>query len=57
MGYNSNGWQGQYLAVYPRFRLVAVRQRLPVTFTETENRRYGFFKFSRLVEEMIPSIR
>jgi len=53
-GYNANGWQGQYLAVYPRANLVAVRLRQPLTFTEEENRALGFRDFLDLVERTLP---
>lgn len=53
IGYNANGWQGQYLAVYPKWNLVVVRQRRPIRYDEMENRRFGFFDFFKLCEAMI----
>jgi CubicO group peptidase (beta-lactamase class C family) len=53
IGYNANGWQGQGVAVYPRWKLVVVRQRRPITYTEVENKRYGFWSFFELVERLV----
>ena len=53
IGFNANGWQGQYLAVYPRWNLVVVRLRQPVSFTEEENKRYGFWRFFSLVGGLV----
>lgn len=53
LGYNANGWQGQYLAVYPRWNLVAVRLRRPLDYTEEENHRFGMRDFFDLVEATV----
>lgn len=55
VGFNANGWQGQYLAVYPAWNLVAVRQRRPISFTEEENKRHGMWRFFDLVEQLVPA--
>lgn len=53
LGFKADGWQGQYLAVYPRWNLVVVRQRQPITYTEEENQKYGFENFFNLVQQMM----
>jgi CubicO group peptidase (beta-lactamase class C family) len=57
LGYNTNGWQGQLLAVYPRSGLVVVRLRQPIAFTEEENRRFGFFELFGLAERLLAPSR
>jgi hypothetical protein len=54
LGFNANGWQGQFLAVYPGWKLIVIRQRRPTTYTEAENKRYGFWRFFKLAEQLVP---
>jgi CubicO group peptidase (beta-lactamase class C family) len=50
IGYWGNGWQGEYLVVYPRYGLVAVRMRIPSPHPdEVESQKYGFDTFPKSV--------
>jgi CubicO group peptidase (beta-lactamase class C family) len=55
IGFNANGWQGQYLAVYPMWNLVVVRQRRPITYTEEENKHHGMWSLFKLAEKLVPA--
>jgi hypothetical protein len=47
---NFNGWLGQYLVVYPRSGVVAVRQRRePPDVRDEDNARIGMKSFTELV--------
>jgi CubicO group peptidase (beta-lactamase class C family) len=50
VGYDFNGWLGQYLAVYPHWGVVAVRQRKqPPNVTDDDHKRIGLVDFTKLV--------
>jgi CubicO group peptidase (beta-lactamase class C family) len=53
LGFYADGWLGQVLAVYPAWRLVAVRQHRAIEFTEEENEAYGFRRFLSLTEATV----
>lgn len=56
IGYIANGWQGEYLVVDPRYRLIAVRMRHPSSDPdEKENVRYGFSDFPHLALSLVNS--
>jgi CubicO group peptidase (beta-lactamase class C family) len=55
VGWNFNGWLGQYLVVYPRAGVVAVRQRRePTDVTDEDNAKIGMKSFTSLVRAALP---
>jgi CubicO group peptidase (beta-lactamase class C family) len=55
VGFNFNGWLGQYLVVYPRAGVVAVRQRRePPNVTDEDNKKVGLRTFPDLVRAALP---
>lgn len=53
-GFGANGWLGQYLIVYPKQHLVAVRlHSIEAGNDEGENKKYGFSSFRALVSAMV----
>jgi CubicO group peptidase (beta-lactamase class C family) len=55
VGWNFNGWLGQYLVVYPGAGAVAVRQhREPKNVTDEDNARIGMKDFTDLVRAALP---
>lgn len=55
VGWNFNGWLGQYLVVYPQAGLVAVRQRRePPNVRDEDNDRIGMKRFPELVRAALP---
>lgn len=59
VGFNFNGWLGQYLVVVPEASLVAVRMRPepPGGGDDADNERNGMREFVSLVQAAIPSSR
>jgi CubicO group peptidase (beta-lactamase class C family) len=55
VGWNFNGWLGQYLVVYPSAGVVAVRQRRePKDVTDDDNAQIGMKTFPDLVRAAFP---
>lgn len=53
-GFGGDGWLGQHLVVYPKYRLVAVRLHAQEAGNdEGENQKYGFYSFGRLVGGLV----
>jgi len=53
-GFGGDGWLGQYLVVYPKQRLVAVRlHSVEYGNDERENRKYGFPSFREMVSALV----
>jgi CubicO group peptidase (beta-lactamase class C family)/predicted aspartyl protease len=54
IGFYGNGWLGQYVVVYPKWNLVAVRMHRPIEGNDdVENKKYGFDRFMSLVEQAV----
>ncbi len=55
IGWNFNGWLGQYLVVYPQAGVVAVRQRRePRSMKDDDNKKIGMMGFVDLVRATFP---
>jgi CubicO group peptidase (beta-lactamase class C family) len=53
-GFGADGWLGQYLVVYPKWHLVAVRMHaVEAGNDESENKKYGFQSFQRFTLALI----
>lgn len=53
-GFGADGWLGQYLIVYPEWRLVAVRLHgIERGNNDSENRKYGMRSFRELVTGLV----
>ena len=55
-GFGGDGWLGQYLVVYPKQHLVAVRlHAVDSSNDERENRKHGFTSFRKMVFDLVRS--
>jgi len=55
-GFGGDGWLGQYLVVYPKHHLVAVRLHAAEAGNDDrENRKYGFSAFRELLSALAPA--
>jgi CubicO group peptidase (beta-lactamase class C family) len=52
-GFGHTGWLGQYLVVYPKWKLVGIRLRRFKSQAETENAEYSFGNFATLLMDTV----